>query len=576
MLKESEETLFTHPLPPARAERLKVIKDGCDAVLADLQTLVNKYESLGTKSKQTWDRINWGNEDIAEIRARLTSNITMLTAFISTSQISVETKLDKFIEEFRQGKRGASVASLQTADSLSADDRVVWRTIRKELEDIGISVAAFDANRGFIFDWFVRAVETGAFEEQNEHGIDEESSYSDEREPWSNLEQVRRDTGRQIERAESESLGSISEDQPLALAQSSGSALNAKPIVPGRKINPKASDRIFTSARTPPRYRTHIPRVAALLARMSRPRRRLIKAVDIGDVSKALRILKDEALFHVLDLETLDEALWSASRLIDYFDPCPLIAELIARGGNVNYIRNDIRGESPLCNSVESNSFNVVQLLVENGADFNDIELQEKRGSAKSALRVALTKNVAILRLLLSADVNVNQQYRETSSYFPGEVTLIQEAASVGAVPAIELLLEFGAFIDAVSLVHGTALMIALSESKAKAARLLLDKGADANCGKASNNTYYTINKDFRVSDLDPYRNPIEAAIFGGDPSMVQLLLNHGAKPDESTLRYARERRRSFWIDEVKQRKIISMLEDALRASTAVPTHPSS
>ena len=556
MLKESEETLFTHALPPARAERLKVIKDGCDTVLADLQTLVNKYESLGTKSKQTWDRMKWGNEDIAEIRARLTSNITMLTAFISTSQISVETKLDKFIEEFRQGKREASVASLQTADSLSADDRVVWRTIRKELEDIGISVAAFDANRGFIFDWFVRAVETGAFEEQNEHGIDEESSYSDERESWSNLEQVRRDTGRQIERAESESLGSISEDQPLALAQSSGSALNAKPIVPER--NPKASDRIFASARTP------------------LPRRRLIKAVDIGDVSKALRILKSEALFHVLDLETLDEALWSASRLIDDFDPCPLIAELIARGGNVNYIRNDIRGESPLCNSVESNSFNVVQLLVENGADVNDIELPEKRGSAKSALRVALTKNVAILRLLLSADVNVNQQYRETSSCFPGEVTLIQEAASLGAVPAIELLLEFGAFIDAVSLVHGTALMIALSESKAEAARLLLDKGADANFGKASNNTYYTSNKHYRLSDLDPYRNPIEAAMFGGDPSMVQLLLTHGARPDESTLRYAQERSRESPRYTDGQPTLIMMLEDALRASRAAPLLPSS
>lgn len=280
MLKESEETLFTHPLPPARAERLKVIKDGCDAVLADLQTLVNKYESLGTKSKQTWVRMKWGNEDIAEIRARLTSNITMLTAFISTSQISVETKLDKFIEEFRQGKREASVASLQTADSLSADDRALWRTIRKELEEIGISVAAFDANRGFIFDWFVRAVETGAFEEQNEHGIDEESSDSDEGESWINLEQDHRDTGRQIERAESESLGSISEDQTLASAPSSGSALNAEPNVLER--NPETSDQIFASARTPPRDRTNTPRVATLLARMSRPRRRLIMNTSLS------------------------------------------------------------------------------------------------------------------------------------------------------------------------------------------------------------------------------------------------------------------------------------------------------
>ena len=183
LLKEGEETLFTRTLPPARAERLKIIEDGCYRVLVDLQGLVEKYESLGTQTKRTWDRMRWGNEDIAEIRARITSNITILTAFISTSQISVETKLEKFVGEFHQGKKEASI--VQTVDSLSADDRAVWRTICKELEEVGISVAAFDANREFIFDWFIRAVETGAFKEQNEDNSDEESNLSDGRESQS-------------------------------------------------------------------------------------------------------------------------------------------------------------------------------------------------------------------------------------------------------------------------------------------------------------------------------------------------------------------------------------------------------
>lgn len=71
-------------------------------------------------------------------------------------------------------------------DSLSADDRVAWRTIRKELEATGISVAAFQANRNFIFKWFVRAVATGAFDEQQEHYIDKESNYNDEQNLRSN------------------------------------------------------------------------------------------------------------------------------------------------------------------------------------------------------------------------------------------------------------------------------------------------------------------------------------------------------------------------------------------------------
>jgi len=53
-----------------------------------------------------------------------------------------------------------------TVQSLAQDERDAWRTIRKELEDIGISVAAFDANKDFIMEWFQRALLDGAFEEQ--------------------------------------------------------------------------------------------------------------------------------------------------------------------------------------------------------------------------------------------------------------------------------------------------------------------------------------------------------------------------------------------------------------------------
>ena len=82
ILKEAEETLFVSPLPPARAIRLKDIRDGCENVLRDLQDLVRKYESLSTKAKRMLDRIQWGNEDIVEIRSRVIANVTMLTAFI--------------------------------------------------------------------------------------------------------------------------------------------------------------------------------------------------------------------------------------------------------------------------------------------------------------------------------------------------------------------------------------------------------------------------------------------------------------------------------------------------------------
>jgi hypothetical protein len=83
VLKEAEETVFARHLSLQKRERLKAVGDGCYRVLEDLQTLVKKYESLGTQSKRTWDRLKWGTEDIAELRSRLTSNGVLLTACIT-------------------------------------------------------------------------------------------------------------------------------------------------------------------------------------------------------------------------------------------------------------------------------------------------------------------------------------------------------------------------------------------------------------------------------------------------------------------------------------------------------------
>ena len=530
MLKEAEESIFVRPLPPTRAERLKVIKDGCDKVLIDLQSLVERYQSLGTQSKRTWDRMRWGNEDIAEIRARLTSNITILTAFISTSQASVETKLDRFIEEFRQGKSEGSVVSLQTVDSLSADDKVVWRTIRKELEQIGISVAAFDANRSFIFDWFIRAVESGAFEEQNRRDLAEESNHSGAQESESSDE------------------------------ESSEYAPEIEPNVPVH--GPKTSDQIFTSTPTAPKERRpQVPRVAALLAGMSRPRRRLIKAVEMGNVSKALELLKGKASFHLLDSDTLDKALWSATCQVHGSDVRPLISELIDRGGNVNYVSDDSRERTPLWNSVANGSISVVRLLVENGVDVNykgsdRMHDDDLRGGAHDfAPRATLSSGMAILHFLLSSGVDVKSQYGIYNLTFANfmhfrKISLLQEAASLGAIPAMEILLDFGAEIDAVSPEYGTALMVSLWQGHENAAKFLLAKGADPK---------------FTRTSSSGYNSPIEAAIIGGNTSSMERLLKYGAVPDDSTIRFAESVRHLFqgW-DEIKFENIMSMLESWL------------
>jgi hypothetical protein len=82
VLKETEEYLEeSKGLSPTRVQRLGTIISGCRDVLGELKRLLDGYESLGTQAQRTWDRMRWGLEDLSEVRARLISTTTLLTAF---------------------------------------------------------------------------------------------------------------------------------------------------------------------------------------------------------------------------------------------------------------------------------------------------------------------------------------------------------------------------------------------------------------------------------------------------------------------------------------------------------------
>ena len=50
-------------------------------MLKDLDGLLVKYESLGTNSRRTFDKMGFGMQDTNGIRLRLISNVSMLDAF---------------------------------------------------------------------------------------------------------------------------------------------------------------------------------------------------------------------------------------------------------------------------------------------------------------------------------------------------------------------------------------------------------------------------------------------------------------------------------------------------------------
>lgn len=91
VMKETEELLSQQNLSADQEAKLRPCQQGCDKVLKDFNSLLVKYESLGTKSQRTFDRMGFGNQDIHGIRLRLLSNVTMLDAF-NNAYVSLQSK----------------------------------------------------------------------------------------------------------------------------------------------------------------------------------------------------------------------------------------------------------------------------------------------------------------------------------------------------------------------------------------------------------------------------------------------------------------------------------------------------
>ena len=62
--------------------------EGCRGVLTQLEVKLTKYENLGgnpkslsSKFQRAWNKMKWDQDEIRELRDRITSNTTLLNAF---------------------------------------------------------------------------------------------------------------------------------------------------------------------------------------------------------------------------------------------------------------------------------------------------------------------------------------------------------------------------------------------------------------------------------------------------------------------------------------------------------------
>lgn len=283
------------------------------------------------------------------------------------------------------------------------------------------------------------------------------------------------------------------------------------------------SDRSFTRSESdastlvqiqpPPKSKSRT-RLASL-ATFSSGKNRLISAIDKNNPDKALQILKDSSTGNILDQQLLDHAFWSAAR----FPSVPLMEALLIKGANVDANREK---KSVLWNAVFANNEDGVRFLLSKKVNLNVDYLSQNFIPLRAALR-----SDSMMSLLAQNGAPLDGEYQCPSTF---RLNILQEAITLGRESIIRILLDNGAKVDSCSSSHGTALMIALFMGREAIAKLLIQRGAD-------------VNRTRLASESCLYTNPIEAAILGQKPGLLQLLFQAGAVTDmPQALRFAQAR----------------------------------
>jgi hypothetical protein len=177
-----------------------------------------------------------------------------------------------------------------------------------------------------------------------------------------------------------------------------------------------------------------------------------------------------------------------------------LVSLLIRDGADVNEVSPAASHDTVLQEAIFRHRKAIIKLLLEHGADVN-----AQGGYFGNALQEAVfAEDQDVVQLLISNGAQVNA---EGGKYG----TALQTAAAWGHLEILQVLLDNGAQVNAEGGKYGTALQGAAARGKLNILQVLLDNGADVNV------------KGGR------YGNALQAAVGEDNLAIAQLLLERGA-----------------------------------------------
>ena len=179
---------------------------------------------------------------------------------------------------------------------------------------------------------------------------------------------------------------------------------------------------------------------------------------------------------------------------------------------NASVSARDSNGRTPLHLAAKENHPKVVELLIEHGAD-----IEARLFGDTTALYLAVKNgHLLVVRVLIANGASFTTRVLDETTTWHAATIYCQE-------PIVELMLEWGANVDALSKYQGTALLIAVERATAtedgyeNIIKLLLDHGANINLRNG-----FSVTPLFRATEQHLDR-------------IACLLLERGADPDLST-----------------------------------------
>ena len=502
IIEEAAQHFESTTLSNKKQKRGKKVLEGCRNVLKDLDALIEKYKALApananANASQVFRRIKLGTEDIVTLRARLTSNTTLLNVFIQRLDIAIIT-ITITIEYIILISRLS--CDSHKLDKMQAQlDKLVLR--RTSSRDSLISLAG-SINTGSVYRDFCK----GLFDS----GVTAEMIKGKEKEIHDMLKPRNATTSSQII--------DVSTSASQSQLPEGSNPSNSGTLAP-----------LPTMSTEPNQNRLRFPQVLPSVDFLVGPL--MLDAAKAGNFKRLKSTLR-----YVRDINFVDNYGYTALHEAASRGYIKIVQLLLSKGALIT--ATNARG-TPLHLAASYGYPRTVELLLSKGASIEAVD----SGNYTPLHRAAFNGHTSTVELLLikGASIEAVNKHNDTPLHL---------AAFSGYPSTVELLLSEGASIEAADEDNTTPLHVAASNGNPKTVQLLLSKGASTEAANKDNSTplhcaaqnghtstvKLLLSKGASIEVTDKDNNtPLHCAVQCYDnTTIVELLLSKGV-PIEAT-----------------------------------------